>query len=100
MEKKLKDISETLARLPEDRLVQCFSLEEFATLRRLLKEIEKNSTTVTRISPEGEKRITREIPNNVLEVLIGEMVKISRVNPDRSGTFKERLERALEIIFL
>lgn len=98
MEEKLKDISEVLARLPKDRVHQSFSLEEFATLRRLLKEIEKNSAVVTRISPEGEKLVTREIPNNVLEVLIGEMVKISRVNPDRSGTFKERLERALEIL--
>lgn len=97
MEKKSRDISEILANLPKDHLYQSFSLEEFATFRRLLKEIEKNSDTVTRKSPEGENQVTIEIPNNVLEVLVGEMVTHSRVNPDKRVTLKEKLNRVLEM---
>jgi len=99
MEKKSKDISEVLSKLPKDNLYQSFSLEEFATFRRVLKEIEKNSDTVTRKSPEGETQVTIEIPNNVLEVLIGQMVNHSRVNPDRGLTFKEKVVRILEMLF-
>lgn len=97
MDKNNRDISEILAKLPRDNRFQSFSLEEFATLRRILKEIEKNSDIVTRKSPEGETQVTIEIPNNVLEVLIGELVTFSRVNPDKQVTLKEKLDRTLKM---
>lgn len=97
MDKNKRDISEILAKLPKDNYRQSFSLEEFATFRRILKEIEKNSDTVTRKSPEGETQVTIEIPNNVLEVLIGELVTFSRVNPDKQVTLKEKIDRTLKM---